>query len=145
MAYFNCRVVGVLINDKMEILILKRNPNYLAQSKDDTEFIGWEFCGGGIEHDESPQDAIQREYSEETALEVEVSHIFSARSGERSGEPLINLCYVCKYISGSAELTDEHLDYQWVSLNELHSINMGPHGNIDKLCAIENLTLNFSR
>ncbi len=132
MPNFNCRVTGVLLNDSDEVLIIKRNKNYLNSDRSDNEFYGWEFCGGGIEHNESPEDAIIREYQEEVGLEISVIDIFNARTGIRSGSPLLNISYICKYISGEVRLTNEHLEYKWVKLADLASYDMGCHVNKDR-------------
>ena len=132
MPNFNCRVSGILLNDNKEVLIIKRNKNYLTNNQDNDEFIGWEFCGGGIEHDESPENAIIREYKEEVGITISVSSIFDSRTGRRDGKPLINISYVCKYLSGEIKLTKEHTEHQWVQIKNLKSYNMGSHVNNDR-------------
>jgi len=127
MADFNVRVLGVLMNDDGEVLLLKRAPD--AASK---EHIGWEFCGGGIEHNEAPEDALTREYKEETGLTVEPMQIFNARTGTREGEPLLNLAYLCRLVSGKEKLTAEHAEFLWVAIEELEDYDLGPHVNADR-------------
>ncbi|HYD17294.1 MAG TPA: NUDIX domain-containing protein [Patescibacteria group bacterium] len=126
MAQFNVRATGVLLNDEGQVLLLKRSP--VAGS---VEHIGWEFCGGGVEHAETPEAAIAREYKEETRLKIEAMQIFNARTGDRGG-PLLNLAYFCRPLSDKVTLTAEHSEYLWVPLEDLAKYNLGPHGNIDR-------------
>jgi mutator protein MutT len=137
MAIFNCRVSGVLLNDKEEVLLVRRNRSYITDNKNIDEYVGWEFCGGGIEHGEAPDKAIEREYKEEVGIKISAIAIFSARSGERDNAPLLNLSYMCKYISGAIILTKEHTDFKWVSIKDLSDYDLGPHTNIDKRKFIE--------
>jgi mutator protein MutT len=126
MAQFNVRAIGVLLNDDGKVLLLKRAP--VANS---AEHIGWEFCGGGVEHAETPEVAVVREYKEETGLKIEAMQIFNARTGDRGG-PLLNLAYFCRLLEGKIALTPEHSEYLWVPLEDLHKQNLGPHGNLDR-------------
>lgn len=128
MADFNARVLGVLLNDEGdEALLVKRAPVAGA-----TGHTGWEFCGGGIEHDESPEQALVREYKEETGIEIEPLQIFNARTGNRDGKPLLNLAYVCRLVSGKVALTAEHTEFKWVKLSALKSYDLGKHANQDR-------------
>jgi len=127
MAQFNARVLGVLMNDDGEILLLKRAPN-----PNSPEHIGWEFCGGGIEHNETPEAAIEREYKEETGLKVEAMQIFNARTGTREAAPLLNIAYLCRHVSGKVALTAEHTEFLWVAIEDLADYDLGRHLNLDR-------------
>lgn len=127
MAQFNVRALGVLMNDDGEILLLKR-----AADAASGEHIGWEFCGGGIEPSETPEDALVREYKEETGLTVEAMQIFNARTGTREAAPLLNLSYLCRLVSGKVKLTAEHAEFKWVPIEDLEDYDLGPHVNADR-------------
>ncbi len=127
MAHFNVRALGVLMNDDGEVLLLQRAPQPASN-----EHIGWEFCGGGIEANESPEEAVAREYKEETGLEVEAMQIFNARTGERAGEPLLNISYLCRLVKGKVALTPEHAEFTWVPIEDLEDYDLGPHVNLDR-------------
>lgn len=132
MANFNARVLGVLLNDEGdEVLLVKRAPS-TSSGPGAEDHIGWEFCGGGIEHGESPEDALAREYREELSIEIEPLQIFNARTSNRAGGPLLNLSYVCRQISGNIKLTNEHVEYKWVALSQLKSYDLGKHANQDR-------------
>ena len=67
MALFNVRVYGILIDEKNRLLV-------------SDEFIRGEYFtklpGGGLEFGEGTRDGLQREFLEETGLQVSVgSHL----------------------------------------------------------------------
>lgn len=55
-------VYGMLKNDKDEVLMITATVGG----------IGWEFPGGGMNFDETPQEALEREFYEETGYRVRV-------------------------------------------------------------------------
>ena len=141
MAEFNCRVFGVVLNDENKILLVKRNPGYMADdpnyhkgyTPDNPNYthIGWELIGGGLEHGEDPKDGVIREHMEEIGIVVEPVKIYQARTGVRNEKPLLNIGYICKYVSGDVTLTTEHTDFMWVTHEELKAVDFGPNKNID--------------
>lgn len=132
MADFNCRVSGFLLDDTNRVLLIKRNRSYIIDNKDPDEHMGWEVCGGGLEHGEKPERAIEREYQEEVGIKVSAIKLFNVRTGVRDGNPLLNISYVCKYVSGEVKLTDEHTDYKWVPVSGISEYDLGQHTSIDK-------------
>lgn len=134
MSLFNCRVWGAVYNEKGEILMARRNAALYPNS---TEYIGWEFCGGGIEPGEMPEQALIREYKEELGVDIGTPKLLNARTSERDGKPLLVLFYSAPYLGGEVRLTNEqnileHDTYQWFSRAELAVLNMGVHGNEDR-------------
>jgi len=57
-------VVGVIINNKNQILIAKRASHQHQGNK-------WEFPGGKVENEESPTEALKRELKEELGIEIQ--------------------------------------------------------------------------
>lgn len=57
-------VVAAIIRKSNQILIAKRSKGELSDL--------WEFPGGKIEYNESPQQALKREIYEELEIEIEV-------------------------------------------------------------------------
>lgn len=128
MADFNCRVSGFVLNDYNEVLIIKRNADFIPDSK---EHVGWEICGGGIEHGETPEEALIREYKEETGLDIGVTSLINARTGFRDGKNLLVLAYMGEHVSGDVQLTNEHVEYKWVAIPELKGYDFGEHTSMD--------------
>lgn len=88
--------------------------------------------GGNIEIGESTEQALLRELSEETSVEVEVQQlVFIEHAGDPYGSQYV---YLCKYVSGEPQLapdSEEALinklgqnlyDPKWVSLEELPNL-----------------------
>jgi 8-oxo-dGTP diphosphatase len=136
MAYFNCRVFGVIQNSDGKILLIKRRTGEMLENP---EYCGWELVGGGLEHGEDPMACVERECLEETGLIIRAERLYQARAGTRNGKPLLSIGFICQYVSGEVRLTDEHSDYKWVTCQELAGIEFGPFAKIDAdlYCSIE--------
>lgn len=105
--------VGFIINDKKQILIVKRNPQ--------KSWMGgkWACVGGSIEDNETPLQAFKREVMEETNLKIKkVSYCF--KKNENNNE-----CYYFKATASNNDeikLNNEHTDYKWVSTKDFENL-----------------------
>lgn len=90
---------------------------------------GWEFPGGMVEQGESVIQGLMREIREETGVEVQVTAFVGAYSnlvqkdgyGPLEGTKLptvLNLTFLCEYVSGDICLSEESTDVAWVSREE---------------------------
>ncbi|MBQ9211319.1 MAG: NUDIX hydrolase [Clostridia bacterium] len=90
---------------------------------------GWEIPGGTIEQGETITDALKREIQEESGILCEPEHLTGIYQnlivkdgyGPLEGmkiPPIINLAFVCKYISGEALTSAESEDVRWVTPEE---------------------------
>ncbi len=103
-------VVGLVTNEKGEVLLAKRNQpeNPLIHNK-------WEFPGGGIEFGENPEEALIREMKEETGLDVEIVRLLPKiytnvwKKQESDEDEVIIIAYECKAISGELESSDNEI------------------------------------
>ena len=90
-------------NDK--IFLLKRNVE---------PFKGfWACVGGFIENDESPQEALRREFKEETNLDVDVGDYISNRFEETPDRIKLILTYRINAAKGKIKLNHENQEYAW--------------------------------
>lgn len=65
-------------------LCRERGRVLLTRSSDKSDFPGvWQVPGGGLEHGERPQDAVVREFLEETGLEISIVRPLTAMSSVR--------------------------------------------------------------
>jgi 8-oxo-dGTP diphosphatase len=117
MTYQKISSSGLVFNDKGQILMVKRS--------DLDEFMPgvYELPGGGTDFLEHPAESLQRELKEECGIEVEVglplttwSFVMPHEGVEKHTVEIIFHCKVCK--DQTVNLSEEHTDFKWVSLNE---------------------------
>ncbi len=86
----------------------------------------WELPGGGHDFGESPKETLKREVMEETGIEVEVLKPFSVWDYKRPNVQIIGISLHCRYIAGEIVLSDEHVAYKWLSLEEIKAKKIFP-------------------
>ena len=107
--------MGAAIEKDGKFLILKR-----SESKDFAP-NAWEVITGRLEEEESPRDGILREILEETGLKAEIVMPVDTGFFYRGGKefPMVFISYWCRYIEGEINLSWEHDQYKWVSIEEI--------------------------
>lgn len=115
-------VYGLLRNDKGEILMIT---SVLSPGE------GWEFPGGGMKLDETPQEALAREFYEETGYRVNVHQPLSVHAHNyyhRKGTYCRALLFVFEVSLASSERNaaivntvdgDEIASMKWVPAQDL--------------------------
>jgi 8-oxo-dGTP diphosphatase len=106
-------VKSLIINDKGELLLIKRREN-------DVHCAGnWEIPGGRLEPGEDPYKGLKREAKEETGLDIEIKHPIRVHHFTREDNQKITMIsFYCKPISNSVKLSEEHTQHQWCSLDD---------------------------
>lgn len=112
------KVVGAVIVKEGKILCAQRNEHTSLP-------LMWEFPGGKIEENETPEDALKRELMEEMKCEITV------------GDKVVTTVH--KYDFATIELTtfysemvnerivlEEHIDMKWLAPKELDTIEWAP-------------------
>ena len=103
-------VTAAIIENDGKFLIAKRKKGKHLENK-------WEFPGGKIEKQETPEECLARELKEEFGIIAEVGS-FVAESPFQYGDRKIRLLgYRAKYISGEFRL-NAHDEIKWVAANE---------------------------
>tara|TARA_B100000073_G_scaffold285966_1_gene247604 strand:- start:119 stop:541 length:423 start_codon:yes stop_codon:yes gene_type:complete len=102
---------AVLINDEDKVLILR------SSDKNEKHAGEWDLPGGHIHEGEDDIDGLKREVKEETALDI-ASPEMILHDGRKK-------FYKTRSYSGTIELSDEHTEYEWVTVGELDSYTIG--------------------
>lgn len=87
------------------------------------EFKGcWEFPGGKIEKDETPEDALQREIKEELAADIQIDRFLGTVDYDYPHFHLTMECYLC-HVAGGPLTILEHSAFRWVKKEELENMD----------------------
>jgi 8-oxo-dGTP pyrophosphatase MutT (NUDIX family) len=126
----NKNAVAVIVNNDNKFLLLKRGKEApWMPSK-------WSLVGGGIEKDESPQQAIEREILEETGLEMK--KFVKTFSIQRNPESIEHV-FACRYAGDPTDISldGENTNYGWFDIDEMNFLDVVPN-------LIEYITIAFS-
>lgn len=97
-----------------KVLVLQRNDgNY-----------SWEIPGGKRENNENIVDALNREVKEETGLIInkyKIVYVSPIFENHPILKPFLNIGYLCFVDNSDVVISDEHIDYKWVDVEELSS------------------------
>ncbi len=108
-------VTAAIIEKDGRFLIAKRKKGKHLEGK-------WEFPGGKIEKQETPEMCLVRELEEEFGITAEIAD-FVAESIFNYGDRTIRLLgYHAKYISGEFRL-NAHDEIRWISLSEFNKFD----------------------
>ena len=112
------RVTAAILIDRDRILI--------AQRRHDDALAGkWEFPGGKIEVNETPQECLRREMKEEFGIEVAVGEFFGESTCRYESGIIQLLAYHTVWMGGTFSL-NAHADYRWVPLEKLQDFDFAP-------------------
>ena len=106
--------------------IIHHEGKYLATQRGYGDYKGqWEFPRGKIEPEESREEALIREIREELRMEIVPERWLCTTEHDYPTFHLTMHCYLCHITEGTPQLT-EHLAAQWLSPEELHSVEWLP-------------------
>lgn len=112
-------VVGAIIeNDNNEIFCALRSPEMSLPNY-------WEFPGGKVETDETPEEALTREIKEEFNCTIEVGEKVEDTTYEYDNVIVRLETFKAKLIEGQPTVT-EHSDAIWVSREKIAKLNFAP-------------------
>jgi len=111
--------VNVVIADRQgRILVLRRNLN------DDIYPRFWDLPGGGVKNNETLHKAAKREVAEESGLEIKLEKDYFYTFVYPDGE--INYIFRANLISGNVALSQEHIEFKWVTKADWKNLKYTP-------------------
>lgn len=112
-------VVGAVIeNDHNEIFCALRSPKMSLPNY-------WEFPGGKIENNETPETALSREIKEEFNCEIMIKEKVEDTVYEYEKVIVRLETYMAKIINGQPEAM-EHAETKWINRKDLLTLNFAP-------------------
>ncbi|MEO6150478.1 MAG: (deoxy)nucleoside triphosphate pyrophosphohydrolase [Mucilaginibacter sp.] len=101
-------------------LILNSQGHVLAAQRSATMSLPlkWEFPGGKIENNESPEECLIREIKEELDVDIQIIKRLPINYHNYSSISIKLIPFICNTIMGKVTLK-EHANFKWVNKNEL--------------------------
>lgn len=100
-------------------IIIRNNQILIAQHGEKPgHSFQWEFPGGKILPDESPEACIIREIREELGIGIEISEQIIPVTFDYDTKTIELIPFICHWKSGKFRLT-EHIAAKWISIGEL--------------------------
>ena len=85
----------------------------------------WEFPGGKVEADETPEQCLVRELSEEFGIETKVGR-YLGENVHDYGEKIVRLmAFEVSHVGGAFTLND-HDELKWLARGELYQLDWAP-------------------
>lgn len=117
--------------------IIIKDDKIFATQRGYGDFKGkWEFPGGKIESNETPEEALKREIIEELNSNIKIDKHFIDIEYDYPNFHLSMKCYLCSLLDNNIELK-EHSQAKWLSRDVLFSVDWLP-ADIEILNAIKN-------
>jgi 8-oxo-dGTP diphosphatase len=104
---FRAAVAAIIFNEQGQILLFKHTYRKFE----------WGLPAGGLEHREQPRDAIQREFMEETGMEIKVERLLTALSAREDHH--ISMIYLCTIVSGEFKESHEISEMKYFDVQNL--------------------------
>ena len=114
---FGLTVRGLLKKDN-KFLILKRHLNSSSNPN------RWELPGGKVDDGENFDKALIRELKEETNLDIKIGDLVGAVQEDFPHKKTVAIIMNIELISGEVKISKEHVDWKWVSIDELESFDI---------------------
>ena len=107
--------------------LIEKNGLVLAARRREGKHLAgyWEFPGGKLEKDESPEHCLARELKEEFDVETSVGAFFEENVHDYDGKIVRLLSYHVEHIQGEFKLID-HDKIDWLSPEGLGTLDWAP-------------------
>ena len=106
-AKFRASVAAMVFDEQGRILLFKHTYRKFE----------WGIPAGGLEYNEQPENAIVREFFEETGMQIKVEKLLLAESSQEDRN--ISLIFLCKIVSGTFKESHEISEMKYFEVNDL--------------------------
>lgn len=113
------RVVGAIIERDGTVFAARRNPERSAGGL-------WEFPGGKVEADETPEQALSRELREELGIDAAIGRFLDRSVSEVDGARIELSCYEAVLRGPEPSVSTDHDALMWIALDQLGELNWAP-------------------
>ena len=112
------KVTAALIVKDNKVLAARRGPGKHLEGY-------WEFPGGKLEENETPEGCLERELTEEFSISSRVD-AYIGESVYDYGEKIVHLLgYEVQHIAGDFQLVD-HDELRWLDIDQLFDVKWAP-------------------
>lgn len=112
-------VVAGLIKDKDKFFICQRSEGMTLPEM-------WEFPGGKIEKNETPEQALIREISEELDCDIIVGNHIDTSDFDYGNFSITISVYICTLINNTIPTINEHMDSAWIRVEQFDNYIFPP-------------------
>ena len=106
--------------------IIRKDDKIFATQRGYGDFKDWwEFPGGKMEAEETPEEALKREIREELSTEISVDEFLCTVEYDYPAFHLTMHCYLCSLLTEALHL-NEHEAARWLAKDELESVEWLP-------------------
>ncbi|MDN3550750.1 (deoxy)nucleoside triphosphate pyrophosphohydrolase [Mucilaginibacter aquaedulcis] len=106
---------AIIIDSQERVLVTQRSKSMSLPLK-------WEFPGGKVEPDETPEACLIREIKEELDIEIQIKKALLNNIHIYPNITIQLIPFTCKHISGDI-LLKEHAEFKWLHGNELLALD----------------------
>lgn len=104
-------------------IIVKNNKVLAARRKPGLHLAGlWEFPGGKVEPNETPESCLVRELKEEFGIDTRIVNYVGDNYHAYESKTIHLMAFQVEHLSGQIQLND-HDQIKWLSIEELDSLN----------------------
>jgi ADP-ribose pyrophosphatase YjhB (NUDIX family) len=104
---FNAGVCTLIFDEEGKVLLFKHTYRKFE----------WGIPGGGLEYREQPDEAIVREFYEESNIKIEVEKLLKVSSAKEF--PHLSIVYLCKIVDGEFKPSHEISEMKYFDVNDL--------------------------
>ena len=117
---------------KVVAAVIKKNNLYLIVQRNKNKHLGlkWEFPGGKVQPNETPEEALFREIKEELNITISIHKKIGEEKYKDHEIDIVLNYFLCTHLYGNMKL-NEHENFAWVENKDFYKYNFAEgDGNI---------------